>query len=307
MEADILVIAGPTASGKTETSIRVAAQIGSEIVSADAFQVYCYMDIGTAKPDLHMRMDPLHHMIDVCMPDQNFSVASYKKHAEKCLKRILERGKKVVVVGGTPLYITALVFNIEIPEERKIPGLRETLIEQYEKKPEYLVNKLNEVDPEALKFLDVRNPRRLIRAIELFEQSGVRYSELYKKWKSRKPAYNSLILWLYRERVEIYEAIEKRVDRMIELGLVEEVRFLKERFNLSTTARQAIGYREILEHLEGKIGLEDAVEEIKKRTRNYAKKQISWFRNDPNFLPVDVSGLTAEEAAEKILNRYVRS
>lgn len=305
LEADVLVIAGPTATGKTETSIHIARQVDCEIISADAFQVYCYMDIGTAKPDLYRRIDPCHHMIDVCMPDRNFSVADYRRHAEKCLKGILERGRKALVVGGTPLYITALVFDIEIPEERKIPGLRESLIEQYRTRPESLVKKLGEIDPDALKIIDARNPRRLIRAIELFEQSGVRYSELYRRWKLRKPAYNSLILWLYREREEIYKAIEKRVDRMIELGLVDEVRFLKENFNLSATARQAIGYREILSYLEGRISFEDAVQETKRRTRNYAKKQISWFKNDINFIPVDVSGLTSEEAAEKILNRYI--
>lgn len=307
MDFDILTIAGPTAVGKTEISLILAKKLGMEIVSADAFQVYCYMNIGTAKLEIGKRIDPCHHMIDVCLPSENFSVAQYKTMAEKCLEGIFKRNRKALVVGGTPLYLTALLFNVEIPPENKIPGLREKLIRKYMENPEFLVNYLKEKDPESLNILDVRNARRLIRAIELIEQAGVKYSELYNRWKKRKPVYNSLNLWLYREREEIYEAIEKRVDRMIQEGFIDEVRELKNRFNLSLTAKQAIGYREILEFLEGKMSLKEAVKEIKKRTRRYAKRQLSWFKNDASFLPVDISGLSAGEAAEKILNRFILS
>lgn len=306
MEADILVIAGPTAVGKTEIALYIARMLDLEIISADAFQVYCYMDIGTAKIGLPERLDPVHHMIDICLPDSEFSVADYKKMAEECLHGILRRNRKALVVGGTPLYLTALLFDISIPPEKKKEGLRESLIQEYQRDPSLLVKKLGEIDPDALEIIDPRNHRRLIRAIEIYEQCGVRYSELYRRWKKRKPVYNAKMLWLFRERKEIYSAIEERVEKMMLSGLLDEVRFLSRHFNLSRTARQAIGYKELIDYLEGKVSLEEAVETIKKRTRNYAKRQISWFNNDSSFTPVDISGLDSFEAAEKILNRYLK-
>lgn len=304
MTFDIIAIAGPTASGKTDLSIAIAYALDSEVVSADAFQVYCYMDIGTAKIPVRNRLNPIHHMIDICMPDKDFSVAEYKTLAEKCLTGIFKRNKKAVVVGGTPLYITALLFDIEIPPEEKKDGLRESLLQEYRKDPTIIINKLKEVDPDALDIIDHRNGRRLIRALELYFQAGIRYSELYRRWQNRTPIYNSLNLWLYCERKELYRRIDLRVESMIQNGFVDEVKFLIENFNLSRTASQAIGYKEIADYLRGKISLECAVETIKRRTRNYAKRQISWFRNDKNFTAIDISGLSIEEAAEKILNRY---
>lgn len=302
---DVFAIAGPTAVGKSEIALKIASKASAEVVSADAFQVYCYMDIGTAKLPLNERIAPLHHMIDVCLPDEEYSVARYQKEARACIEGILKRGKKVIVCGGTPLYLTALLFDIEIPPEKKIPGLREELLKEAKKSAKKILSKLEEIDPEALNYIDPKNLRRIIRAIELFEQAGIRYSELYKRWLKRKPYYEkSLIIWLHREREEIYKAIEERVMRMFEKGLVEEARSLRERFTLSNTAMQAIGYREVFGYLDGRISFNDCVELIKQRTRNYAKRQMSWFRNDKNFMPIDISGCTKEEAAEKILNRF---
>ncbi|MCX7831775.1 MAG: tRNA (adenosine(37)-N6)-dimethylallyltransferase MiaA [Actinobacteria bacterium] len=305
MTFDIIAIAGPTASGKTDLSIAIANALDAEVVSADAFQVYCYMDIGTAKIPVKNRLNPLHHMIDICMPDKDFSVAEYKTLAEKCLNGVFRRNKKAIVVGGTPLYMTALLFDIEIPEEVKKDGLRESLLQEYRKDPSSIIKKLNEIDPDALDIIDLRNGRRLIRAIEIYMQAGVRYSDLYRRWKNRKPVYNSLNLWLYCEREELYRRIDLRVERMIQRGFVDEVKFLIENFNLGKTASQAIGYKEIADYLQGKISFENAVETIKRRTRNYAKRQISWFKNDNNFTAIDISGLSIEEAVEKILNRYL--
>jgi tRNA dimethylallyltransferase len=244
-------------------------------------------------------------MIDVRFPDQNFSVAEYKQEAGRCLKSVLGRKKTAIVCGGTPLYLTALLFDFEIPPENKKEGLREELFEIAERDISLLIERLKTIDPEALSLIDQRNVRKIVRAIELYEQAGVRYSELYKRWKEKKPLKGTLLLWIYRERSEIYEAINQRVDKMIKLGFVEEVSWIRERFNLSQTARQAIGYQEIIAYLDGKISLEEAIDQIKKRTRNYAKRQISWFKNEKHFLPVDISGLSCKEAAEKIFNRYL--
>ncbi len=302
---EIITIAGPTATGKSEIAIKIAKYLGNaEIISADAFQIYCYLNIGTAKLPFQRRLNPLHHMIDVCLPDKSFSVAAFQTMARKCLEGAISRGKKAVITGGTPLYLIALLFDIEIPQEKEIPGLRDSLLERASADYPGLLNHLSEIDPEALNLIHPANKRRVIRAIEIFEKTGIKYSELHRRWKNRKPAYNGLNLWVYRERQELYEAIEERVDRMIEVGLVEEVKSLINRFNLSHTARQAIGYKEIIEYLEGKISLSEAVEKIKKRTRNYAKKQISWFKAENRFIPVDISGLSNDEAANKIINRF---
>lgn len=254
---------------------------------------------------LKKRLDPLHHMIDVRLPDQEFSVAEYRREAALCLQSILSRKKLALVCGGTPLYLTAFLFEFEIPPETKKEGLREELFEIARKDVSLLIERLKAIDPDAVKIIDHRNVRRIIRAIELYEQAGVRYSELYRRWKNKKPVKDALLLWVFRERSEIYRAINERVEKMIRSGLVDEVKWLSENFNLSRTARQAIGYKEILAHLEGKMALEEAVELIKKRTRNYAKRQISWFKNEKYFMPVDISGLSNKEAAEKIYNRYL--
>jgi tRNA dimethylallyltransferase len=302
---DVFAVAGPTAVGKSQVALKIALEASAEVVSADAFQVYCYMDIGTAKVPINERIFPLHHMIDVCLPDEEYSVARYQREARACIEGILKRGKKAVVCGGTPLYLTALLFDIEIPPEKKIPGLRDELVKEAKKSPESVVARLKEIDPEALIYINPNNLRRVIRAIELFEQAGVRYSELYRRWTNRKPYYKkSLIIWLYREREEIYSAIEERVSKMFKSGLIEEAISLRRRFKFSSTAIQAIGYREVFDYLDGKISLEESIELIRQRTRNYAKRQMSWFRNDARFEPVDISGCTGEEAAEKILNRF---
>jgi len=263
------------------------------------------MNIGTAKLPLSKRLDPPHHMIDVRLPDQGFSVADYKREATMCLQSVLSRKELALVCGGTPLYLTALLFEFEIPPETKKEGLREELVEIARKDISLLIERLKAVDPEAINIIDHRNVRRVIRAIELYEQAGVRYSELYRRWKNKKTVKDALLLWVFRERTEIYRAIDARVNKMISSGLIEEVKWLSENFNLSRTASQAIGYKEILTYLEGKMTLEDAVELIKKRTRNYAKRQISWFKNEKSFVPVDISGLSSKEAAEKIYNRYL--
>lgn len=304
-EVSVIAVAGPTAAGKTEIALELASKLDAEIVSADAFQVYCYMDIGTAKLPVKKRLNPLHHMIDVCHPEEEYSVIRYQKEARSCIENIVKRGKKAIICGGTPLYLVALLFNIEIPPEKKVPGLREELLQTASTNPKALIEKLKSIDPEALLYINPSNLRRIIRAIELYEQAGVKYSELYRRWKSRSPYYRSRILWVYREREELYKLIEERVEKMMINGFVDEVNFLRENFKLSKTALQAIGYKEIYDYLNGKISLDEAVELIKKKTRNYAKRQISWFRNDPGFVPVDISGYTTEEAVEKIMNRYL--
>lgn len=300
---NVLGITGPTGAGKTQVSLCLAQRLGAEIVSCDSMQVYCYMDIGTDKLPADRRTNPIHHMIDVAMPDEDYSVARYQREARACMDGIFARGRVAIVCGGTPLYLNALVCDINIPPQPDNSELRKKLLEEERKSPGYLIKRLKEIDPEALDLIEPENTRRLIRAVELYELSGVKYSELHRRWKNRKLIYDACILCLYREREEVYENINKRVEQMFERGLIEETKFLLENFNLSRTARQALGYKEVIDYLNGKQSLEETKEMVKKRTRNYAKRQISWFRNDPNVEMFDISGLEPEEACEKIINR----
>lgn len=261
------------------------------------------MDIGTAKPDWSTRFSPIHHMIDITTPDTNFSVALYQEMARNCIKEIKERDKIPLVVGGTPMYVTALLCNIEIPPGTLDSDLRKRLVKLAKKDPEKLWEKLEQVDPDAIELIQENNLRRVIRAIEIYTLTGKKYSQLRKNWNNRELVYNTNIFALIREREEIYKRINRRVDLMVQKGLFEETEHLKEKWNLSKTALQALGYKEALSYIKGDISKDEAVELIKKRTRRFAKRQLSWFRNDKFVTLLDISGLTDKEAAEKILNR----
>ena len=300
----ILVIVGPTASGKTALSIKLAEKLGGEIVSADSRQIYRGMNIGTAKPPFSpasQRVDTKtsvprsnrgtqvsegipHHLIDIRNPNEDYSVADYKHDAIKVIHGILKRGKLPILVGGTGLYVKAVVENLDIPKVAAKPELRKKLeIELKQKGLGKLFEKLTALDPEAAYIVDPKNPRRVIRALEVALSTGKPFTAQRKK---KKPLFETEIIGIALPPEKLRERIETRVDQMIQDGLVEETRNLYKKYG-RVKALDAIGYREIIDYLDGKISLEEAIRQIKMNTRHYAKRQITWFRKDKNVLWID--------------------
>ena len=292
------MILGPTASGKTDFSINLAKYINGEIVSADSMQVYKYMDIGTAKPSLEEQEGIKHYLIDEITPDKEFSVAAYKELAEKYIKEILDKGKVPVVVGGTGLYINSLIYNINFSEIECDWELRDKLKKDAEEYGNnYLHDKLKEIDILAAEKIHPNNVKRVIRALEVYYQSNKSISEHQVNSRKEQPKYQYILLGLKMDRETLYEKVNKRVDIMFEKGLVNEVKALvKMGFDQNAIAMQAIGYKEVLLYLRGEIDYEEAIYIIKRNSRNYAKRQITWFRKLENIHWIDVGdGMKKQE------------
>ena len=272
----IYVIFGPTGSGKTDAAVKFAHHFDAPIINADAFQIYKEMNIGTNKikesdPDYKR-----HYLLDIKTPSESYSVKEYQDDFRKVLEELSKSYKNIIVSGGTGLYIRAALFDYKFLDE-------DTSSNDYSNySNEELYSKLQELDLEASKKIHVNNRKRIIRALDLISSSGVKKSDLIAS-QEHKIIYPEVeFLFLNPDRESLYESINKRVDKMISEGLVEEVKYLKEKYDLSTTARQAIGYKEILDYLDGNLSLDDAIELIKKRTRNYAKRQVTFFKNQFN-------------------------
>ena len=285
----LLVVVGPTAVGKTDISVHVARRLGGEIVSADSRLVYRLMDIGTAKPDAKTRAEIPHHMIDVAFPDRQYTAKEYEVEARKVIGEILGRKRVPIVVGGTGLYVRALLKGIfEGPSADK--ALRASLEDAARRDgPEVLWRKLAEVDPEKARQIGPANVQRIIRALEVFDLTGSPMSSLEKK--SEPFGLPSIKIGLMRKRPDLYQRIEQRVDRMVELGLLDEVRGLVGRgYGQSAVVRNSLGYREVMLYLEGAIPLHEAVRLMKRSTRNFAKRQMTWFAREPDVAWIDPTG-----------------
>lgn len=280
MKPKVVVIVGPTASGKTAVSIELAKKINGEIISADSMQIYKYMDIGTAKPTLDEMQGIKHYMLDVVMPDETFNVAKYKSMAESAIEEILKKGKVPIIVGGTGLYINTLVDGIEFAD---VPGdeeYRNELIEKgYREGAMSIYKELEKVDSESAKKIDPNNIRRVARALEIYKVTGKTKTQL--DIESRKGVkYDYRLFGMEWDRETLYNRIDLRVDKMIEAGLIDEVRNVTEKFKISNTAVQGLGYKEVIEFLNGNISYEEMIEKLKLETRHYAKRQLTWFRRD---------------------------
>ncbi len=280
MKPKVVVIVGPTASGKTAVSIELAKKINGEIISADSMQIYKYMDIGTAKPTLDEMQGIKHYMLDVVMPDETFNVAKYKSMAESAIEEILKKGKVPIIVGGTGLYINTLVDGIEFAD---VPGdeeYRNELIEKgYREGAMSIYKELEKVDSESAKKIDPNNIRRVARALEIYKVTGKTKTQL--DIESRKEVkYDYRLFGMEWDRETLYNRIDLRVDKMIEAGLIDEVRNVTEKFKISNTAVQGLGYKEVIEFLNGNISYEEMIEKLKLETRHYAKRQLTWFRRD---------------------------
>ncbi len=276
----VIVLVGPTASGKTGLSIELAKLIHGSIVSADSMQIYRQMDIGTAKPDAIERFGIKHYMIDEVNPDENFSVAKYRELALGYISQIIKEGGHPIVTGGTGLYINSLLYNIHFSETICDEELRAALkMEANEKGNRYLYEKLMVVDPEAAAKIHENDLKRIIRAIEVFTHTSKPISQHAQLSRLEPPLYNYIVFGLKWDRSKLYGRIEKRVDKMLKSGLIEEVKSLLEQgYDTGTTAMQGIGYKEVLNYLKGECSLEETEYILKRDTRHYAKRQLTWFK-----------------------------
>lgn len=297
----MVLVLGVTASGKARLGFELARSLDGEIISVDSMKVYRRMDIGTAKPSKEAQQQVRHHLIDAVEPSESFSVGLFLERALAAIDDIQSRGKTVVAVGGTALYIKALLYGLfegpggdeMIRAELRAQAHREGLAKLHEA--------LGRIDPQAASRIDANDAKRIIRALEVYQLTGRPISSFQKQFEAEKPMHDWTLLGLRREKEEESRRMNARVKKMIDQGLVEEVRsLLAEERPLSRQARCAIGYAEIIEHLEGRMSLEDAVEEVKKNTRRLAKGQRTWFKTFKGVRWIDVG---PEEGAESVIER----
>lgn len=274
----VIVICGPTASGKTSLGIQIANLVNGEIISADSMQIYKDMDIGSAKPTIEERAQATHHLVDFVDPDRRYSVADFKKDAESKIKEILKKNKVPIIVGGTGLYVNSLIYNIQYNEVETDLEYRK-LLESIDAKDLY---KMAEgIDPVALKKIASTDRKRISRILEIYHSIGKTKTELEKESR-HETEYDYKIFVLNMDRQKLYDRINLRVDLMIKDGLVDEVKRMLEKYSEFPTAMQGLGYKEIVDYLNGNCLLDEAIEKIKLETRRYAKRQLTWFRSYDN-------------------------
>ncbi len=277
----LVVVVGPTASGKTALAVKLAQHYGGEVISADSMQIYKGMTIATAKPTPDEMQGIPHHLIDFLEPSESFSVSEYVKLANKAAEDILSRGKLPILCGGTGLYVRSFLENVQFSEEESDPSLREELIKRYKTEGgEKLIEEIRTFDPKTAEKLLPSNSKRIIRAIEIYRLTGVTMSESVKRSKSVPLPYDFMALGItYADRQKLYDRINQRVDIMIKNGLLEEaIEFFAS--DIGNTAAAAIGYKELKPYLDGEVSFEEAAEHLKMETRRYAKRQLTWFRRD---------------------------
>ena len=296
MKNNLMIIAGPTGVGKTEISLKLAERINGEVISADSMQIYQYMDIGSAKASLEERERIPHHMIDFLSPFDSFTVSQYKDMAEKCIDDIISRGKVPIMVGGTGLYIDAVVKNMSFTEGGTDEGYRLELEKlAKEKGNEHVHHLLSEVDPISAEKIHANNLKKVIRALEVYKITKKPFSD-FKDTDEANPKYKISYFYLNKNRESLYNDIDRRVDIMVEAGLLEEVKMLREKgLDKSYMSMQGIGYKEILSYLEEQSTFEEAISLIKKRSRNYAKRQLTWFRHSPYAVELNKDELSDAE------------
>ena len=280
----VIVICGPTASGKTGLSIELAKKIDGEIVSCDSMQIYKDMTIGTAKPTEEEMQGIKHYLIDCVSPENRYSVADYKKDAIEAIRKIIEKGKIPIVVGGTGLYVESLIYGIEYNEIEIDLEYRKELekIEESEGLAK-LYEMAEKIDKEAIKKMSENDKKRIGRILEIYHSTGKTKTQLEIESRQKGPEYDYLLFGINMDREKLYDRINKRVDIMIEEGLVNEVKELLRKYNEFPTAMQGLGYKEVVEFLNKKLSKEEMIEKIKMETRRYAKRQITWFKKYKNI------------------------
>lgn len=289
MKKPLVILTGPTAVGKTKASIGLAKAIGGEIISADSMQVYKQMDIGSAKIKPSEMEGIPHYLLDILEPDEEFHVVLFQQMAKQAIQKIYEKGKIPIIVGGTGFYIQAVLYDIDFSENEKDTSYREELEKLAQTKgAEYLHDRLREVDEKSAQDIHANNVKRVIRALEYFHQTGEKISEHNEEQRKKVSPYNFSYFVLNDEREHLYERINLRVDQMINEGLVREVQSLKEKgYTRDMVSMQGLGYKEMLDYLDNKCSLEEAVEIIKRDTRHFAKRQITWFKRESDVTWID--------------------
>lgn len=290
MKPKVIVICGPTASGKTALSIELAKKINGEIVSADSMQIYKDMDIGSAKPTKEEMQGIKHYMLDFVSPEERYSVAEYKKQAISAIEEILKKGKMPIVVGGTGLYVDSLIYGIEYPKIEFNEQYRNEMEKIAETEGlEKLYNEAKKIDPEAIKNISKNDKKRIIRILEIYKATGKTKTEQEILSRKKEIPYDYKVFAINMDRQILYDRINRRVDIMIEQGLVQEVTEIAKKYKKYPTAMQALGYKEIKEYIDGDLTLEEAIEKVKQETRRYAKRQLTWFRKNKQTIWIDGS------------------
>ncbi len=298
MKPKVIVIAGPTASGKTGLSIEVAKRLNGEVVSADSMQVYKDMNIGTAKVTKEEAQGIKHYLIDVVSPDERYTVSNFNKDALEAIEKILAEGKTPIVVGGTGLYIDSLIYGIEYQEMKFDEDYREYLM----KKAESPIG-LKELYDEAMKKIFFNDKKRITRVLEIYKATGKTKTELEKLSRAKGVKYDYKIFAISRDREELYDRINRRVDIMIKDGLIDEVKNIYSKYQKFPTAMQGLGYKEVVEYLNKEITYNEMVDKIKKETRRYAKRQLTWFRKTEGLIWLDAND-PLESNIQIIINEY---
>ena len=284
----VIVICGPTASGKTALSIELAKKINGEIVSADSMQIYKDMDIGSAKVTFDEMQGIKHYLIDNVYPNERYSVANYKQDAKDAIEEIIKKGKTPIVVGGTGLYIDSLIYEIEYKDivinevyRKQLEKIRD------EQGLEVLYKKAVEIDPQAMEKISLKDFKRISRVLEIYEATGKTKTQQEAESRLNEVPYDYKVFAINYDREKLYERINKRVDIMIEKGLIEEVKNLLEKYSEFPTSMQGLGYKEVKQYLDGELTKEEMVEKIKQESRRYAKRQFTWFRKNKQTIWID--------------------
>lgn len=288
----VIIIAGPTGVGKTKLSISIAKALHTKIINGDAFQVYKYMDILTAKIKEEEKSGITHYMFDILEPTEEFSVAEYQKQVRTLVDTLNDDDIIPIIVGGSGLYLDSVIYNYQFPETSSRE--RDSMYDEYSN--EELHEMLEKLNPAAALKIHMNNRKRVIRAIELSKTTGTINSF------NNKLVYDALVFFLEDERESLYEIINKRVDEMVANGLLEEVKFLNDHFTLSKTAKGAIGLKELLPYLNNETSLDEAIDNIKKNTRHFAKRQFTWYRNKDNVIHIKINRHNFDETVNQVLD-----
>lgn len=311
MKKPLIILTGPTAVGKTKASIGLAKAVGGEIISADSMQVYKYMDIGSAKIRAEEMDGVPHHLVDILNPEEEFHVVRFQKLAKEAMEKIYAAGHIPIIVGGTGFYIQALLYDIDFTENDEDSAYR-TELEAFAKEhgAEALHERLRAVDPESADAIHANNIKRVIRALEFYRQTGTKISQHNEEERQKESPYHFVYFVLNDDRAVLYDRIEKRIDLMMEEGLLAEVARLKEMgCTKEMVSMQGLGYKEILSYLDGEMTLEEAVYILKRDTRHFAKRQLTWFKRERDVTWIDKSAYGRDEDAIltemlAILNRH---
>jgi len=309
MNNKIIVIVGPTAVGKTYVSVELAKKLNTEVISADSMQIYKGMDIGTAKVSNEEKQGINHHMINLINPDENYSVSDFKNDAESMIDNMLSENKIPVIVGGSGLYVNSLIYDLDFGNAKSDNKLRDYYTYYYEEHgQDALFEKLKKIDPESAEKIHKNNVKRVVRALEVYDITGKKFSELNTDIRKQSTKYNCILVGLSMDRKILYQRINQRVDKMLTDGLIEEVRSLLEKgYDKNLISMQAIGYKEIIDYLEGNVTLEDAVNILKRNTRRFAKRQYTWFLRDDNVKWFQVEDVNEIDMTLDKINEYLKT